>query len=78
MASTILDENARLAALRNVARSYRQAVPALFLVEQVDLYAHSPRVANMRLRNRVPVYEAIVPATSKDGDDYAGVHSESR
>lgn len=78
MASTILDENARLAALRTVARSYRQAVPALFLVEQVDLYAHSPRVANMRLRNRVPVYEAIVPATSKDGDDYAGVHSESR
>jgi peptide/nickel transport system substrate-binding protein len=62
--STILGEDARLEAMRKLARSYRDAAPALFLVEQVDLYAHAPRIANMRLRNRVPVYETIVPATA--------------
>lgn len=77
-ASTILDDDARLAALRHVARSYREAAPALFLVEQVDLYAHSPGVANMRLRNRVPVYEAIVPASSATAMNMGGAHSESR
>ena len=61
-ASTILEEDARLAALRSVSRSYREAAPALFLVEQVDLYAHRPEIAPARLRNRVPVYEAITPA----------------
>jgi peptide/nickel transport system substrate-binding protein len=50
--------------MRKLARSYRDAAPALFLVEQVDLYAHAPRIANMRLRNRVPVYETIVPAAA--------------
>jgi peptide/nickel transport system substrate-binding protein len=63
-ASTMLDEHARLEAMRKLARSYRDAAPALFLVEQVDLYAHAPRIANTRLRNRVPVYETIVPATA--------------
>ena len=47
------------------ARAYQDAAPALFLVEQVDLYAHAPRTANVRLRNRVPIYEAIVPATPR-------------
>jgi peptide/nickel transport system substrate-binding protein len=61
-ASTILPDADRLIALRKVARSYREAAPALFLVEQVDLYAHTPRIANTHLRNRVPVYEIIVPA----------------
>jgi peptide/nickel transport system substrate-binding protein len=61
-ASTILDEGGRLAAMRQLARAYQQAAPALFLVEQVDLYAHAPQLANVRLRNRVPIYEAIAPA----------------
>jgi peptide/nickel transport system substrate-binding protein len=61
-ASTIIAEDARLAALRKLARAYREAAPALFLVEQVDLYAHAPHIGNTQLRNRVPVYENIEPA----------------
>jgi peptide/nickel transport system substrate-binding protein len=61
-ASTVIDDEPRLAALQRVARSYRDAAPALLLVEQVDLYAHAQDIANIRLRNRVPVYESIVPA----------------
>jgi peptide/nickel transport system substrate-binding protein len=61
-ATMILTDDARRAALQKVARSYRDAAPALFLVEQVDLYAHAPTISNTRLRNRVPVYEGIVPA----------------
>ncbi|HEU4529875.1 MAG TPA: ABC transporter substrate-binding protein [Steroidobacteraceae bacterium] len=53
----ILPEQERLAAMRSLARAYHQAAPALFLVEQVDLYAHHPELRNVRLRNRVPVYE---------------------
>jgi peptide/nickel transport system substrate-binding protein len=64
-ASTILDEDARLAALRKLARAYHDAAPALFLVEQVDLYAHRPELGNVRLRNRVPIYEAITPVTAE-------------
>ena len=59
--TTILDDTERLAAMRRLARAYQDAAPALFLVEQVDLYSHSPRLANVRLRNRVPIYEAITP-----------------
>ena len=60
--SKILADDERLTAMRKMARSYREASPALFLVEQVDLYAHSPRIANAQLRNRVPVYEILVPS----------------
>jgi peptide/nickel transport system substrate-binding protein len=60
-ASAILDEQERLAAMRRLAHAYQEAAPALFLVEQVDLYAHTPQLTNVRLRNRVPIYEAIAP-----------------
>lgn len=55
----IVPEEERLAAMRRLARAYHEAAPALFLVEQVDLYAHHPRLGNVRLRNRVPVYEEM-------------------
>ena len=61
-ASSILDEATRLTAMQHLAHAYQDTAPALFLVEQVDLYAHSPRLANVRLRNRVPMYEAITLA----------------
>jgi peptide/nickel transport system substrate-binding protein len=60
-ANTILDDTERLAAMQQLARAYHEAAPALFLVEQVDLYGHSPLFSNVRLRNRVPIYEAITP-----------------
>lgn len=71
-ASVLLDEGARLAAMQGLARAYQQAAPALFLVEQVDLYAYSPRVANVRLRNRVPIYEAIEPARAPAASRVSG------
>lgn len=55
----IVPEDERLGAMRRLARAYHEAAPALFLVEQVDLYAHHPRFGNVRLRNRVPVYEEM-------------------
>jgi peptide/nickel transport system substrate-binding protein len=77
-ASRILADDTRLTALRKLARSYREAAPALFLVEQVDLYAHAPGIANTRLRNRVPVYEIMVPASVAATVDRRGVNREAR
>jgi peptide/nickel transport system substrate-binding protein len=58
-ARKILPEDERRAALQRLARGYQQAAPALFLVEQIDLFAYAPALANVRVRNRVPFYEAI-------------------
>jgi peptide/nickel transport system substrate-binding protein len=55
----ILSEDERLLAMQRLARAYHEAAPALFLVEQVDLYAHRPDLRHVRLRNRVPMYEEI-------------------
>lgn len=60
----ILPQDERLAAMRRLARAYHDSAPALFLVEQVDLYAHQPHLGNVRLRNRVPVYDAIIPLSA--------------
>ena len=57
--SAITDDKAREAAMRTLSRSFHDAAPALFLVEQFDLFAHHPRIANMRVHNRVPVFEDI-------------------
>jgi peptide/nickel transport system substrate-binding protein len=58
-AMRILPDEERLAAMRQVGRAYHEAAPALFLVEQLDLYSHQPELERVRVRNRVPVYEAI-------------------
>jgi peptide/nickel transport system substrate-binding protein len=58
----ILPEAERLEAMRQVARAYHDAAPSLFLVEQLDLYAHQPELRGVQVRNRVPVYDAISPA----------------
>lgn len=58
-AMQILSEDERLLAMQRLARAYHEAAPALFLVEQVDLYAHRPDLRHVRLRNRVPMYEEI-------------------
>jgi peptide/nickel transport system substrate-binding protein len=68
-ATGIMAEDARLAAMRRLARAYHDAAPALFLVEQVDLYSHRPQLDNVRLRNRVPIYEAIVSVPPAAGAD---------
>jgi len=58
-ASRIADPERRLAAMRGVARGYHDAAPALFLVEQIDLYSHRPDLEGVQLRNRVPVYHRL-------------------
>jgi peptide/nickel transport system substrate-binding protein len=58
-AMRILPDDERLAAMRRVGRAYHEAAPALFLVEQFDLYSHQPELERVRVRNRVPIYEAI-------------------
>jgi peptide/nickel transport system substrate-binding protein len=58
-AMRILPEDERQNAMRHVGRAYHEAAPALFLVEQFDLYSHQPELTGVRVRNRVPVYEAI-------------------
>jgi peptide/nickel transport system substrate-binding protein len=58
-AKRILPEDERRVALQALSRRYREAAPALFLVEQIDLYAHAPHLTNVRISNRVPVYREI-------------------
>ncbi len=58
-ASALLDTAARQAALQRMARAYQEAAPALFLVEQVDFYGYRPGLSNVRIRNRVPVFEDL-------------------
>jgi peptide/nickel transport system substrate-binding protein len=58
-AMRILPDDERLAAMRRVGRAYHEAAPALFLVEQFDLYSHQPELERVRVRNRVPIYEQI-------------------
>lgn len=55
----ILPEDERRQAMYQLARRYREAAPALFLVEQIDLYAHAPHLTHVTIRNRVPVYREI-------------------
>jgi peptide/nickel transport system substrate-binding protein len=55
----ILPEEERRSAMQQLSRRYRDAAPALFLVEQIDLYAYAPHLANVAIANRVPVYREI-------------------
>lgn len=57
----ILPEKEREAAMQGLARAYQQAAPALFLVEQIDLYAYQPGLDGVVIENRVPVYDLIHP-----------------
>jgi len=58
-AKLVLNDDERRTAMQAVSRAYHEAAPALFLVEQVDLYAHNPALTQVRLRNRVPVYDDV-------------------
>lgn len=46
-------------AMRELSRAYHDAAVSLFLVEQIDVFGSSSRVAGMRVANRVPVYEDL-------------------
>ncbi|WP_439532793.1 ABC transporter substrate-binding protein [Polymorphobacter sp.] len=58
-ASEITDDSARAAAMAGLVQRYHDAAPALFLVEQVDMFAHRPGLAGVRIVNRVPALETI-------------------
>lgn len=57
--SAITDDATREAAMRKLSRAFHEAAPALFLVEQFDLFAHHPRLTGFAVKNRVPVFEAL-------------------
>lgn len=58
-AGATLDDARREALMRGLARRYQEAAPAIFLVEQIDLFARRPDVDGVVLRNRVPIYEMM-------------------
>ncbi|MET4683364.1 ABC transporter substrate-binding protein [Brevundimonas faecalis] len=58
-ARVIMDDHEREAAYRDLARLYREAAPSVFLIEHQDVFAYSPRVENVKIRHRVPVYEQM-------------------
>lgn len=58
-AKRIIPEEERRQAMHELSRRYREVAPALFLVEQIDLFAHAPALTNVTIANRVPVYREI-------------------
>lgn len=62
----IMEDGERLSGMRDLARDYQKAAPAAFLVDQIDLFSHSPRLANITIRNRVPDYRTIIRAGGTD------------
>jgi len=59
VANAEFDPRRRTRLLEALAREYRAAAPAIFILETVDVYAMHPRVQGFSLANRVPVYEAL-------------------
>ncbi|HEY4585255.1 MAG TPA: hypothetical protein VIG84_02560, partial [Brevundimonas sp.] len=59
IAREIMDDDERLKAYKALGRLYREAAPALFLIEHQDLFAYAPRVGHVKIRHRVPVYEEM-------------------
>ncbi|MEN5147030.1 ABC transporter substrate-binding protein [Brevundimonas diminuta] len=60
VAREIMDDSLRLKAYQELGRLYHDAAPSLFLIEHQDLFAYSPRVGNVKIRHRVPVYEDMI------------------
>lgn len=58
-AREIMDDDQRLAAYQALGRRYRDAAPSVFLIEHQDLFAYGPQVSQVKIRHRVPVYEAM-------------------
>lgn len=54
-----MDPVRREQALLSLSRAYHDAAVSIYLVEQIDVFGRSPRVAGLRIANRVPVYEEI-------------------
>lgn len=54
------DPERRAALLRELSRAYREAAPAIFLVETVDVFAMDAGVGGFKIANRVPVYEDLL------------------
>jgi ABC-type transport system substrate-binding protein len=58
-ADSELDETRRLAALGDLAQRLHDDPPVIYLNEQFDLFAVSPKVEGFALAQRVPIYENI-------------------
>ena len=58
-ASQLTDEAARATAMAGLAQRFHDMAPTLFLVEQVDMFAHRPGLIGVHIVNRVPALDAI-------------------
>lgn len=58
-ASEELDSAKREARLKALGREYRDAAPAIFLTETLDLFGVSQKVQGFEVRNRAPAYHKI-------------------
>ena len=58
-AAAEFDEARREALLKELSRLYREAAPAIFLVEQIMTWGAHPRVGNLKIVNRIYQYEKI-------------------
>ncbi|MBH0114462.1 hypothetical protein I5E68_16065 [Novosphingobium sp. YJ-S2-02] len=61
-AQRIGDDARREQALRAVGRGFHEAAPALFLVEQIDLFSYQKDLHNVTIANRIPAFETITRA----------------
>ena len=57
--SNEMDPEVRRRGFLELSRAYHDAAVSLYLVEQIDVFGSSRRVRNLRIANRVPVYEEI-------------------
>jgi peptide/nickel transport system substrate-binding protein len=56
---TEMDPERRQAGLLALSQAFHEQAATIFLIEQVDVFGHSPRIRNLQIANRVPVYEGI-------------------
>lgn len=54
-----LEPQTRTQMLQALSARYHEVAPSIFLVEQIDIFGHTPRISGVRINNRVPVYEEI-------------------
>ena len=58
-AAAEFNDDTREAMLQRLSRDYREAAPAIFLVEQIMNWGAHPRIENLTIANRVYEYENI-------------------
>jgi peptide/nickel transport system substrate-binding protein len=58
-AAAVMEEDLRRDRLFDLAQEFHTRAPSLFLVEMFDLFAHAPHVSNLKVANKVVMYENV-------------------